>query len=492
MKILKYLTIFASLFIVFQIFSAPAAKAATQFDDTVITVDKLELRNNNVNPQTIDITKTYTKYLTQCDAYMGQPSGTTSSMFNEAVANGSHAIYVNHPYSGDFATQITIQYSLKPGIATFGSNSMYEWLAPNHVSGVITFELQTPGDSNYNPPIGHPDDHVSCTGFIDTSDPPSPYSNEIALKWNDNRVQYSRQLFINTYQVQYPDGYAGQPIPDNYTDLIEWWPDYSLTVRDRRVTAKHTNDLPDEVDQPYKVRFILQKGTFESGLTFDEKFVDPKGSTSWENLEYGTDYMLYGTFVDANNVPLGETEVYKFETKTLGFDVDGNDYFFGKDEQNCTYDEVSGQHCEPKEQSLYEQCDLADLGCHFRNFQVWLKQFVINLFVLQDDEITIFKEIASPTGEGLTAVIITPLNLLNKLKEAEYTCNPVSLPLPHVNGNLNLPCMTTIYQNSFGAIFTVYQMIINGLVSYYVLTRILESVKKMKDPQNDQIELLKL
>jgi len=91
---------------------------------------------------------------------------------------------------------------------------------------------------------------------------------------------------------------------------------------------------------------------------------------------------------------------------------------------------------------------------------------------------------------GLTSIITSPLNAINSIINS--SCNNLVLPLPFVDKNLTLPCMTTIYSNYFKGFFDLYQIITTGLISYYIIVRIFNLVKDFKNPEHDEIEVMDL
>ena len=92
---------------------------------------------------------------------------------------------------------------------------------------------------------------------------------------------------------------------------------------------------------------------------------------------------------------------------------------------------------------------------------------------------------------GLTSIITAPLNLIGSITSS--SCSPLGLQVPFVkNTTLNLPCMTTIYENYFGSFLSVYQTITFGIVAYWVCVRIFALVKDFKNPDHDEIEVLDL
>lgn len=101
----------------------------------------------------------------------------------------------------------------------------------------------------------------------------------------------------------------------------------------------------------------------------------------------------------------------------------------------------------------------------------------------------IFSDFSSNTF-GLTSIITAPLGLISSLSSS--SCTSLSLPLPYVNTNLTLPCMTTVYQNTFGSFFTLYQTITFGIVAYWVIVKIFNIIKDAKNPDHDEIEVIDL
>lgn len=91
---------------------------------------------------------------------------------------------------------------------------------------------------------------------------------------------------------------------------------------------------------------------------------------------------------------------------------------------------------------------------------------------------------------GLTGIISSPLNAIQSL--TSKTCTPLVLPLPFVDKDLTLPCMRQIYTDNFGAFMNLYDVIIIGIVSYWVMVRIFTLVKDFKNPDHDEVEVVDL
>ena len=93
-------------------------------------------------------------------------------------------------------------------------------------------------------------------------------------------------------------------------------------------------------------------------------------------------------------------------------------------------------------------------------------------------------------SHGLSGIITAPLRLIQGL--ASSSCTALSIPLPFVNENATLPCMSTIYSTYFPTFLSLYQLITTGLIGYWVLIKIFGHVKGMQDPTDDRIEVLEL
>lgn len=112
-----------------------------------------------------------------------------------------------------------------------------------------------------------------------------------------------------------------------------------------------------------------------------------------------------------------------------------------------------------------------------------------NIDKAQDSAGGFFNDFTTDT-HGLTAVITAPLSLIESITSS--ACSPLVIPLPYVDKDLTLPCMSNIYSNYFGSFLSIYQIITFGIVAYWVLVRIFNLVKDFKNPNHDEIEVLDL
>lgn len=91
---------------------------------------------------------------------------------------------------------------------------------------------------------------------------------------------------------------------------------------------------------------------------------------------------------------------------------------------------------------------------------------------------------------GLSDIITMPLTFIQGLSSS--TCYPLNLPLPFVDTNVTLPCMTSIYSEYFGSFLTIYQIITTGIIAYWCCINIFRLVQGFKSPDKDEIEVMDL
>lgn len=91
---------------------------------------------------------------------------------------------------------------------------------------------------------------------------------------------------------------------------------------------------------------------------------------------------------------------------------------------------------------------------------------------------------------GLSQIITIPLSTIQSL--TSKTCVPLQVPIPFTSSNINLPCMTEIYENKFPTIYNLWKIVSFGIVAYFIAIDIFHMVKGFKDPESDKVEVLDL
>lgn len=90
---------------------------------------------------------------------------------------------------------------------------------------------------------------------------------------------------------------------------------------------------------------------------------------------------------------------------------------------------------------------------------------------------------------GLSGIITAPLNAIKKLTQS---CVALSLPLPNNVGNIELPCMQTLYSQYVPTILSLWHVVVYGLVGYWIYKDIFRIVNNIKNPNDDKVEVLDL
>lgn len=91
---------------------------------------------------------------------------------------------------------------------------------------------------------------------------------------------------------------------------------------------------------------------------------------------------------------------------------------------------------------------------------------------------------------GLSEIITIPLDTITSL--TSKSCQPLSIPIPKTGKNINLPCMTQVYQDKIPSVFSIWQIVSFGIIAYFVAIDIFHMVKGFKDPESDKVEVLDL
>ena len=106
-----------------------------------------------------------------------------------------------------------------------------------------------------------------------------------------------------------------------------------------------------------------------------------------------------------------------------------------------------------------------------------------------DDKTGFFTNFDNNT-HGLTGIITLPLSTIQSL--ANTSCVTLSIPVPFTNDNFTLPCMTQVYESAVPEIYSMWQIVSFGIISYYICLDIFKMVKGFKDPNEDKVEVLDL
>ena len=97
-----------------------------------------------------------------------------------------------------------------------------------------------------------------------------------------------------------------------------------------------------------------------------------------------------------------------------------------------------------------------------------------------------------PNNSGLFDILSTLSSFTSNLS-ASGACSRITIPIPFTNQNVVLPCMTTeIYSVQFPELLVIWQLIVRGVVYYYIIVNFLKLLKETIDPFSMKLEVLDL
>jgi len=150
----------------------------------------------------------------------------------------------------------------------------------------------------------------------------------------------------------------------------------------------------------------------------------------------------------------------------------------------------------------------AFVSCWWNRFKTWMtsvlsvfptawnqtiedfKDWLIPTFTETDQETIsdLFTNFTVSIDSNLTSIVSLPLTTIQSI--TTQTCEPLELPLPFINEELDLPCPRELIETNFSSILTLWDLITSGVIGYWVVVKILASVKSANDPEDDKIEVM--
>ena len=245
-----------------------------------------------------------------------------------------------------------------------------------------------------------------------------------------------------------------------------------------------------ELDNPFLCNGYTELHQFSSELDYWD-FFDETGA-SRENLAWRF-FMGHGN---------GAPPSYTFDSELSSFNV-CLIYSDDNSSNQIRTDDVCNTFIPPDPTLVctltFENGVLSGVGdytsCLFNKWRAGFISIMNYLFVPTSDQITGLSELISdqwdtitePFNSDLASIISKPLTMIETL--STQTCQPFSLYFSPWDMTLNLPCPREYADDYFPTILSLWDVISTGLISYWVIVKILGIVKKGADPEDDKIEV---
>lgn len=110
-----------------------------------------------------------------------------------------------------------------------------------------------------------------------------------------------------------------------------------------------------------------------------------------------------------------------------------------------------------------------------------------NIDGANNDANSFFEGFTSEDNGGLSGIITAPLNSINAM--LSDSCSPLTTSFK--GKEIMIPCGTDFY-NSMGEVRTFLNMLEGGILSYLILRKLYFLIHKLKNPEDDRVEVMNL
>lgn len=386
-----------------QPFYAQVASAASEFDNALNKTEKLEIVRASQNKR-IDLSTKYVSYLQACDAGLssdGISNPGTLSSYRKALQTGSWSVFMEGAGYGDY--NVVVMWSIEKANANFYHKGDNDVLSVDRSAGYVKLSYSSNGDAYWDTPYTVKDDNVRCQPYLNysvTEPRDDVYSNPqdsfyliSSQPRNTPNYGYDRKLFLSTAVVNYPAGYSGSTVPQNYKIPYDYYVHFKVENQynvnfSAKYTKVKTEPAQDNPPKPQKVFWLIQdpdKISSNTGFptTICSDYIDadkPFTERNCPNVQFEKKKYLFKSeathvFDDEENASAELT--FKTTTQKVDFNT-----MMKYDTEKCEPGALDvGEAVNCAAPSEYEDCDIEDLACHLRNFGVRLKHIFYDLFV---------------------------------------------------------------------------------------------------------------
>lgn len=435
------------------LFGGSSAQAASEFDNVVRVTQNLTIKNKDNN--LVDLSSQWRNQVVdilthQCEEENFQNGCTLLDSFQKHVGGteeGRWGVIANFEPSAEQAYGFTVFWATNADpVCNFAyDNPDYSFL---RCSNSTFYQVTVTGQQGW--------DYYTDSGFGTYRQNGALTSQAISVILTPrNSIYGSNDFFIWYFDVNYPESYNGPTIPQTWNQPDQLYPDYQWSINNGLLGITYMKNLPHFLTgTSYIVVNHMSENWEELGDEVMNDSVIPAGDLVWQGdivLEPGY-YMVRISYDQVfHSPPWPENGNFRVENRWIQFYWDGTN----------------------SAQGTTVGCG-TDICNDWQDEQSWAEKTLSYL------NIPLY---------GLQAAIIAPLNFIAELPGKQ--CTPLQLPLPHM-GNMQLPCMRSIYEERFGLILNLYQTVIVGLFSYYLAINAISTIKGISSPKDDRIEVVKL
>lgn len=103
-----------------------------------------------------------------------------------------------------------------------------------------------------------------------------------------------------------------------------------------------------------------------------------------------------------------------------------------------------------------------------------------------------FDDFSSSDNGGISSIVTKPLTIVDLLLDSNNSCTDLSLPSFMGVSNANLPSGCILWDRTSSSIRLIWYTFVCGLGSYYILKDLFKIIEKLKNPDNDSVEVIDL
>lgn len=425
--------------------SAPV-KAASDYDDVIKTTDSVSLINQNENYNEDVTTSYFSKMLEKCNNLSPEILDISKwTVYQYTIHDGSNVIsYVGFDYAQTDGFYLGFQDLNGTKVARYFNKENNNPTIPDGAR-IYYQNGELKGDCNQQN-IYYPD---------------STYEGNADIR-----------ILLSTFDIQYPEGYAGQQIGDSVNIAPKVYPEVFYNVKQFEFSASHNHNQLKEYGlngNSYKVKYTLYDN--DSTDVLKSETIDASAFFKYTFDDYGT----YGMDVEfqPKGIPYPSLpEDINFIPTKLKILVNGQSYVSNSnndkcDEQGDCEEAFIGEDC-----STYGTDLIGGFGCHIRNFGRNLEAVLIALFLPAPAFFTgywsEFTEFLNTKLGFLYQSIASIVGLLNGVITNAASSDCTFTPAGTLWGapmNLNLCQM----QNSFPAAWAIMQSLVIGLTCFALI-----------------------